>query len=200
MNSLQSLTSVAFRVMIVAAVALSFGCSSSPTAKDTAASMSAFGNEIARAKDSLDSATKSLEKLTASQASDIQGNLDSYTRSIQALDAEASTVKGLADKMKADGDKFFKDWRGAEHITPDRRNELSASYARVKESMATAKESFAPLLASFKDVQGYVSLDPTLAGIQSMSPMVQKAKDNSTRVKSQLDALLKELNGVRGML
>jgi chromosome segregation ATPase len=200
MKQFKVLTTLTFRLMVVAIAAASYGCASSPTAKETSDSMSALGNELAKAKDTLDSTTRSLEKLTASQASDIPGNLDAYTKSVQSLDSQASTIKRLADEMKADGDVFFKEWKGADKVTPERRAALSASYAKLKESMASTRDSFAPLLASLKDVQSYVSLDPTLKGIQSMSPMVKKANDNSAKVKAQVDALMKELNGIRGML
>ncbi len=113
---------------------------------------------------------------------------------------EAKLVKANAEKMMANGDLFFKDWEGSETITPQRRAELSASYAKIKANMTAAKESFVPFMASLKDIQGYVHLDPTLKGINSMSGLVQKARDNSATVNSQLDAVLKDLNSVRGMV
>jgi hypothetical protein len=196
-----SIRSVAFRVMVVAAMALAYGCASSgPNAKDTVDSMGAFGNETAKAKDTINNTVKSLEILTSSQADDIKNNVDAYSKAVTALDDQANLVKAKADKMKANGDLFFKDWEGSETITPERRAELSASYAKIKADMTAAKESFVPFMASLRDIQSYVSLDPTIKGISSMGGLVQKAKDNSVTVNSELDAVLKDLNSVRGML
>lgn len=201
MNQKVSIRSVAFQVSLVSTMALLCGCASSgPDARETVDSMSAFGNETAKAKDTINNTVKSLETLTASQAADVKPNSDAYTKAVNALDVQAKLVKANADKMKANGDLFFKDWEGSETITPERRAELSASYAKLRADMAAAKERFVPFMASLKDIQSYVSLDPTLKGINSMGALVQKAKDNSVAVNSQLDAVLIDLNSVRGML
>lgn len=200
MNQKLSIRSVAFQVAVVAAMALLHGCASGPNAKVTVDSMSTFGNETAKAKDTINMAVKSLETLTSSRAADVKANFDAYSKAVTALGDQANLVKANADKMKANGDLFFKDWEGSETVTPERRAELSASYAKIKADMTAAKESFVPFMASLKDIQGYVSLDPTLKGVNSMGGLVQKAKDNSVTVNSQLDAVLTDLNSVRGML
>jgi ABC-type transporter Mla subunit MlaD len=201
MNQKLSIHSVVFRVAVVAVMALLHGCASSgPNAKDTVDSMSAFGNETAKAKDTINKTVKSLETLTSSQAADIKNNFDAYSNAVTALDGQAKLVKANADKMQANGDLFFKDWEGSETVTPERRAELSASYARIKTDMAAARENFVPFMASLKDIQSYLSLDPTLKGINSMGGLAQKARDNSVTVNSQLDAVLTDLNSVRGML
>ena len=200
MNRKPSIRSVAFRVLAVAAMALTYGCASGPSAKETVESMSAFGNETAKAKDTITSTVKSLETLTASQAEAIKANFDAYSKAVTALDDQAKLVKATAEKMKASGNAYFKDWEGSESVTPERRAELSAGYAKIKDDMTAVKESFGPFMASLKDIQSYVGLDPTLKGIGSMGALVKKAKDNSVTVNSQLDAVLKDLNSVRGML
>ena len=201
MNRKTSICSSAFRVVVVAALALSYGCASGPSARDTVESMTDLGNETAKVKDTINQAVRSLDTLTSSQAGDIRNNLDAYTKSVNALDEQANLVRDTANKMKVHGDAYFKNWEeGSETITQERHAELSASYARIEEDMATANDSFSPFMASLKDVQSYLSLDPTLKGINSMSALVQKAKDNSVTVNSQLDTVLKDLNSVRGML
>lgn len=200
MNRKSSICSSAFRVVLMAALALAYGCASGPNARDTVDSMSAFGNETAKVKDTINQAVKSLETLTSSPAGDIRNNLDAYSKSVAALDGQANLVKDRAEKMKANGDLYFKDWEGSETITPERHAELSASYARIKDDMAVAEDDFGPFMASLKDIQNYLTLDPTLKGVNSMGGLVQKAKDNSATVNSQLDTVLKDLNSVRGML
>jgi hypothetical protein len=201
MNQKLSICSVAFRGAVVAALALSFGCASSgPNAKDTVESMSAFGIEIAKSKDTINNTVKALETLTGSQAADIKLNFDAYSKAITGLEERAKLVKANADKMTANGQLFFKQWEGSENITAERRATLTESYTKMTADMAAVRESFVPFMASLRDIQGYVSLDPTLKGIASMGGLVQKAKENSVTVNSQLDAVLADLNSVRGML
>ncbi len=187
-------------VVIVASMAVAGGCASKPTAKSTVESMSTVGNETAKAKDSIDSAVKALETLTASKADEVKANLASYSAAVAALDSQAKVVKTNADLMKSEGDGFFKDWTGSAEVTPERQAQLTAAYGKIKTEMAAARDAFTPFLASLKDVQSYVALDPTLKALDSISPLVSKARDNSAAVKSQLDAVLNDLNSVRGML
>ena len=85
-------------------------------------------------------------------------------------------------------------------MTPERRAELTAAYAKIKEDMAPAKEEFTPFLASLKDIESYLKVDPSMKGINSMADLVKKAKDNGAQVKSRIDAVLVQVNSVRGML
>ena len=195
-----SFRSVAIGAAVAAALAVSSGCSSSPDAKSTVDSMSAFGNETAKAKDSIDNTIKALETLVGTQASDVKANFDAYAKSVTALDEQAQVVRANAEKMRANGDAFFKEWEGSTSVSPERRADLSAAYSRIAEDMAVAKEAFTPFLASLKDIQSYVGLDLSAKGIDSVTPLVKKAKDTGTDVKSRIDAVLVQLNSVRGML
>ena len=201
MSHFRVVGSMTLRVVIAAGLFVACGCASSGAdAGDTVASMSAFGNSTAKAKDSIDAAVKALETLTSSQAGDIKANLDAFSKTVAALEGQAATVRANADEMRATGNEFFKSWEGSANVTPERRAQLTASYERIKQQMAAAKDAFTPFMASLKDIQSYVSLDPTLTGISSMSGLVDTAKSTSTEVKSRLDAVLNEVNSVRGML
>lgn len=189
-------------VCIVAAAmfALSPGCKSSPDAKATVNSMSTFGVEIATVKDSIDGTVKALEAVVGTQPSDLKANFDAYAKSVTALDQQANVVREHAAKMKALGDEFFKEWEAEASVSPARRTELTASYAKIKEDMALAKEEFTPFLKSLNDIESYLRLDLTLTGIHSIAGLVKQAQDTGARVKSRIDAVLVQLNSVRGMI
>jgi len=189
---------IAMRVVVVAAIAVCYGCG--PNAKSTVDSMTTFGNETAKAKDSIDNSVRSLDTLVNSQPADLKNNFDAYSKAVADLDDQSKVVKANADKMRSNGDVFFKEWEGSNNVSPERRSELSASYGKIKQDMAGAKEAFIPFMASLRDIQGYLGLDLSVKGVNSMAPLVAKAKDNSTQVKSQLDDVLNQLNSVRGML
>jgi HPr kinase/phosphorylase len=60
--------------------------------------------------------------------------------------------------------EFFKEWEAPKGMTPERRSELTASYAKIKTDMAAAKEEFTPFLASSKDIQNYLKLEGKQVG------------------------------------
>jgi hypothetical protein len=185
--------------LVAAALA---GCSSGPDAKATADRMGAFGLETAKVNDAIDDTTKSLDALVGAQPADIKPRFEAYTKSLAALDEQAKVVRAEAEKMKASGDAFFKEWEtdAAATVSPERRAELSAAYAKIKEDMAVAGEAFTPFLASLKDIQSYLSLDLSLKGINSVAEIVKTAKGNGAQVKSHIESVITQVNSVRGML
>lgn len=191
---------VALCVVIAGAFVVPTGCASSPDAKETVASMGDFGLEVARVKDSIDNTIKSLEIVVASQPGDINANVASYSKAVTALDKQAQVIRARATEMKSKGDEFFKEWEAPKGMTPERRAELTASYGKIKTDMAAAKEQFTPFLAASKDIQNYLKLDPSVKGIGSMGELVKKAKDDGAALKTSIDAVLTQVNSVRGMM
>lgn len=191
---------IATCVVVAGAFALSPGCASSADAKSTVSSMGSFGLEVAKVKDSIDGSLKALETVVASQPADINANVDAYSKAVNGLGAQAQVVKNRAEEMKSKGDEFFKEWEPPKSVSKERRAEFTSAFARIKTDMTAAKDEFVPFLASLKDIQGYLKLDPSMKGISSMSELVKKAKDTGDQVKSRIDAVLTQTNSVRGML
>jgi hypothetical protein len=191
---------IAMCVVVAGAFTVPSGCSSSPSAKETVDSMGNFGLEVAKVKDSIDHSLSALETVVASQPAEINANLTAYSKAVTALDSQAKVVRKRAEEMKSMGDEFFKEWEAPESMSAERRAELTASYGRIKENMAAAKEGFTPFLASMKDIESYLKVDPSMKGLESMGALVKKAKDNGTRVKASIDAVLNQVNSVRGMM
>jgi hypothetical protein len=192
--------SIAICIAAAGVLAYSPGCKSSPDAKATVGSMSAFGVEVAKIKDSIDGTLAALEGVAATKPADIQANYETYSKSVQALDKQAAVVRRRADEMKAMGNDFFKDWETPDSMSSERRAQLTAAYGRIQENMLVARDDFKPFLASLKDIEGYLKLDRSLQGVQSTAELVKKAKDDGARTKSHIDAVLTQLNSVRGML
>jgi hypothetical protein len=180
--------------------AFTSGCKSSPDAGETVESMDTFGVEVVKVKDAIDHTLKSLDTLVATQPSDIRANFESYSSSVAALDHQANVVRERADEMKKMGDDFFKEWEAPEHMSPDRRAQLSESYAKIKADMTHAKDEFTPFLKSLKDIEGYLKLDLSLHGVNSMGELAKKARETGGKVKSSIDAVLVQVNSVRGMI
>ena len=187
-------------VLVLATSSWTAGCASSADAKSTVGSMGSFGTEVAKVKDAIDNALKGLEAVAGSQAGDVRANIDAYSKAVTALDGQANVVKKRAEEMRAKGDEFFKEWEPPKSVSKERRAEFTAAYAKIKADMTAAKDEFVPFLKSLKDVQGYLKVDPSTKAVASISELVQKAKDSGARVKASIDAVLNQVNSVRGML
>ena len=199
MTSLRSRLSTTTCAVLAAAFAVS-GCSSGPDAAGTVDSMTAFGLEIAKAKDSIDNTVAALRAVVASQPDVINANVAAYAKTVSALDAHAKVVRGRAEEMTAKGDLFFQDWEALANVGPERRAGLTASYAKIKADMTAAREEFTPFLASLKDIDSYLKVDPSPTGISTMAELVRQARVTGASVKTRIDAVLVQVNSVRGML
>jgi hypothetical protein len=200
MNRLRLPGVLAVCVVVAGSLAVATSCATNADAKSTVSSMSSFGLEVAKVKDSIDGALKGLETVVGSQPADVRANIDAYSKSVDALDGQAKVVKRRADEMKSMGDEFFKEWEPPKSVSKERRAELTSSFAKIKADMGSAKDAFAPFLAALKDVQGYLKVDPSTKAAESISGLIQKAKDAGAQVKSHIDAVLNQVNSVRGML
>jgi hypothetical protein len=157
------------------------GCSSGPDATETIDSLGKFGQETARVSDSVESALKSLETLVGTPGEDL---------------------KTHAADLQAKGNDFFKAWEAdaAETVTPERRAKLAEAYAKIKSESIKARDEFDPFLAALKDVKGYLALDLTRKGVESMKDQTAKARIAGTGVKASIAAVVQQTNYVRGML
>ena len=193
--NLSFVRSMAIWAAAAGAFTISSGCASSPDASETVASMNTLGVEVTRVKDSIDHTLKALDGVVKTDPNDIRTNFEAYTKSVAALDKQANVVRKRAEEMKALGDEFFKEWETPESMTPERRSQLNASYAKIKSDMTMAKEQFTPFQKSLKDIESYLKLDLSPTGINSMGELVKKAKHDGGQVKSHIDAVLVQLKG-----
>jgi len=187
---------------ILGAFLLFAGCSSGPDSTETIDSLGKFGQETARVSDSIERALKSLETLVGTQGEDLKTPYQAFAKSVDALDEQAKVVKVHADDLQAKGDEFFKAWEAdtSETVTPLRRAQLTDAYGKIKGESIKAREEFTPFLAALKDIKGYLALDLTRKGIDSMKDLTGKARTAGTGVRASIAAVVQQTNLVRGML
>jgi len=178
------------------------GCSSGPDATETIDSLGKFGQETARISDSVESSLKALEALVGTTGEDLKTPYQAYAKSVDALDEQGKVVKTHAADLQAKGNDFFKAWEAdaAETVTPERRAKLAEAYAKIKSDSIKAREEFEPFLAALKDVKGYLALDLTRKGVDSMKDQTGKARTAGAGVKSSIAAVVQQTNYVRRML
>ncbi len=187
-----------------AAAALLFsGCKSGPDVAGTVDNMGKFGVETAKVNDGIDAALKSLDALVNTQGEDLKTPFEAYTKSVSALDEQAKVVRARAQEMQAKGDEYFKSWDAqgeTSDMSAERRAKLAETYAKIKDDSLQAGDAFQPFLASLKDVQGYLNLDLSRKGVDSVKDLAKKARANGDQVKAKIEDVIQQTNSVRGML
>jgi hypothetical protein len=165
--------------------------------------MDQFTLELAKVNDTIDQAVSALTALVEAPSNEnLKNSFAAYTSSVTAIDGQAAVVRTKAEEMKTRGEQFFKEWQAdsGTGLSQERQAQLNVSYGKIKEQMMSAKDAFAPFLASLKDIQSLLSLDLTTQGLQTAGPLVTKAKANAAEVKSRIGGVTQQVNEVSGML
>jgi hypothetical protein len=196
----RSLPVLALCLAAAGAPALLPACSSPPDAETTVGSMSAFGLETARVRDAIDEALRALDALATTAPGELDAACERYAGSVEALGRQAELVRRRAEEMRARGDDFFARWDDADGSSPERRARLNAAYEEIEAETTAARDEFVPFQRSLEDVATYVERDRSLAGVRATAGHARRAKADGARVKSRIDAVLVQLNAVRGMI
>jgi hypothetical protein len=194
-----------FPACAVAALLLAPGCGSSPDATDTVDSMGKLGVETAKVNDGIDATLGALNALVETQGEDLKTPFEAYSSQVAALEEQSKVVGAQAREMEERGNEFFTAWEAEAQaseggVSPERRAQLSQAYAKIKEDAIQARDAFQPFLASLKDVQGYLKLDLSRKGVESVKDLAKKAKADGDKVKASIESMLQQVNSVRGML
>jgi hypothetical protein len=173
---------------VLAAVAMAGlgGCASSGSGKGmeagTALQSAADRVEQSRAKTS--ETLASMNDLVNNPKPDPRAQFDTFKTNEKDLEAMAKNASDTADKMKARGDDYFKQWEedlGKIHNEDikssgaSRRAERMAQFNQIQASYQQVKASASPFLADLKDIRTALSSDLSPQGISSMKPFADKA-------------------------
>ena len=74
-----------------------------------------------------------------------------------------------------------------------RFSSTSGEFDKINEKVATAKESFAPLAADFKDINTYLKTDLSKDAVSSLSNTIWKMGNQAKSVDSKLADVCKQI-------
>jgi hypothetical protein len=172
-------------------------------------SIDAVVSEMKNVQGGVDKALAALDALVSKPSDDLKGQYDAYSQSVAALDGHAKAVVDRAAAMKARGQEYFKGWEETSAslssdemrtYSEERRAKLSAAYEGIQTKTSEAKEEFGPFITSLKDIQSYLGLDLTTTGLQSVGDLAKKATSQGADLKESIDAVVKDLETVKGVL
>lgn len=182
----------------------SSACSStsgSERATEASKSMEAFNVSTIEVRDEITETIGSLNALIASSGDEVKPSFAAFQKNVSHLTKKAEVVRTEAAAMREHGEDYFEGWEaGSSSMSEERHAQLSMAYAKIQQDMTRAKTEFEPFLASLRDVESYLSLDLTAEGLDGVEPLAQTATAKGEEVKGQIDAVLLQVNSVRGMI
>jgi hypothetical protein len=149
-----------------------------------------------------------LETLVNKPAVDLKPQFDTFSKSLNRLQAAVARNQRAAEAVVAKNAEYLASWdRQITNMnyevvrtrSVERRGEVTDRFEAVSRRYAEARTVMRPLLAYLNDIRLALSSDLTLAGLEAIKPIVSNAGENAGKVQLALARLTTELNdsGVR---
>jgi predicted RNase H-like nuclease (RuvC/YqgF family) len=188
-------------VALVAAVALAAPAVWAQKSQQKAGeSIQQFRASVLGIKTGIDSTIEALNGVMQSASGgDTKTAVKKYSEQIKAMQKHIDKTKSYSEKMKAQGQAYFKEWEekmGAvsnpemKAKATERRAQLQAEYDKVQGNIAQAKETASNFWKDLQDLDKVYQADSSPNGIKGTADMVTKAGTDATTVKGFLDQVV----------
>ena len=157
----------------------------------------------------IDKTIASLNALNTVKSGDPKPAFATFTTELSNAQSLAASVKSTSDSMRAGGRSFFAEWEKQIETIKDaelkakakaRADERSKEYAKIEQSMDTARGKWTSFNASLEDLKGYLQNDLNAKGIESVSGKIKQANLDSVDLKNSINVISAQLDKVSAEL
>lgn len=202
--------SISYSIFIglaVTATLLISGCSTlgmdrSEKARTTMSEVEKNINELVSQVSKTDA---SLESLIKPEQEDTKKAFKVYSKNVNKMEKQGKHLVEQAEIMNAQGNDYFDEWRTSgntyknpqiQELSEQRRADLSADFVKVSESSIGVRGSIRSYLSNHKEIQAYLSNDLTSQGIESITPIAEKAVADGEDVKQSVKPILAAIRNI----
>ena len=183
------------------------GVQQSAVAQDKPATMvtlNQFHNEFNLLRDTLARTMSALEgvKAAANENGDLARPFATYSAACVDLESQVQKVREHGMAAKARAKEHYDAWQKelTDMANPKLREKAQKRFAatsgefdKIGEKVASAKESFAPLAADFKDINTYLKTDLSKDAVSSLSTTIWKMGNQARSVDGKLADVCKQI-------
>jgi hypothetical protein len=186
----------------VAVVLIVTVCGCSMTQKEqasmTAGSMQQTNAELMKVADQIDVTLAALNDLAENPQSNLKPQYETFAAAVAGLQTQADITKKRAEEMRAQGAAYFDAWNydSDAPVSP----KVKASYDKIAQESAKARDAFNPFLVSLADIKKLVGMDITGTGVNLIQDLVKKANAEAQDVKASIQAVLTEVDTVSKLI
>ena len=191
---------------------LAVGCSSkgggsTAESKKAVDSMRGTRQELVKAKQEVQQANASLDKLAA--GGDLQQTYSQFTREVADVKAGGDRARARAQDMRARGQQYVAKWeKEADQVSSpelkagmeQRRAKVKQRYDEIKSTAQAARDAYDPYLRDLQDIQRALANDLTPGGVDAARGAISKAKAEGQTLQQRIDDLIAQLDEVSGSM
>jgi len=151
----------------------------------------------------------SLQDLVMPGQSNVKKAFEKYSDNVSKMEKDGERLQGHIEKMHDQGKDYFEEWRtqGNAYANPEiaalsdqRRADLTAVFAEISSSSVGIKGNLKTYMSDIKEIQTYLSNDLTPKGVESISPVAQKAIADGDSLKTAVNPVLTALENAKAEL
>lgn len=184
----------------LAAASLIAGCASTgyETGTKAASNIQKAADKITKLSLQVDTTLASLNDLVNNPKPDLRPQFKTFAANMKTLQSTATDITKARMAMGAQGKEFFAKWdeeiakinnEDIKARSQARKGEVNDRLQAIKRTYAEVEMAFKPLAADLRDVQKFLSIDLTPAGVASMKDVAAKATQHAVPVKDSLSKL-----------
>jgi hypothetical protein len=175
----------------------------------TGNTMEAVEKDYRQALAQIDATGASLQDLVRPGQRDVKKAFRKYSADVNQMEDLGKRLLEHGDKMSAQGKDYFVEWekQGDEYTNPQiqalseqRRADLSAYFVKISEASVGVKGASKAYLSDIREIQTYLSNDLTPKGIESITPVSQKAVKDGNDLKQAVAPVVSAIGSVRSEL
>jgi DNA repair exonuclease SbcCD ATPase subunit len=163
-------------------------------------------NQLVQSKGTLQSTCEAGRDLIERPQADAKSQVDRLTRSIATLDAEATNNRTKFASAEEHAQAYFEHWNqelqnmsaSLAEVGTARREASMKSFAELQTRVDRLKSEFRPMMAQFNEVSKYLAVDGTAEGVKTVTPQVKSAVNRENAVRSKADAVIEQIDAMRG--
>ncbi len=186
-------------VPLLAAAAIAAGCASSGgKGQATSDTIQKTADAVGKINLALDTVVKSLTDLTGNPQPDLRPQFKSYKTAVSDLDSIATKVRNAATAMDGKTEQLMTEWdkqlalinnEDIKSRSLERKNEITEQLTQIKESFASSKQTFNPVMSDLKDIVTYLETDLTPGGVAAIKNTAAKAIAGVPELRQSMDEI-----------
>jgi len=184
-------------LLSAAAAALITGCASSGYQKSdqAAANIQKAATQIDALPAQIDKTLAALNGIVDKPQPNLVPQFKTFSSELENLKSQAQDIQDLRRKMGESGQAFLTDWdqqlaqiknEDIKSRSQSRMDEVKKQLNDVKAHYEEAANAFKPFMSELKDIQKYLSIDLTTAGIDSLKKTVASVNKKAAPLKESI--------------
>jgi len=184
--------------------------SSSPAqqrAKATTSRMEDAQDELMDAKELIDDTMTALDSLVQADGETLRKQYKKFVKELGDTKDQCDKVRESKKKMETQGNEFFTGWEqdlvtfenpNIRKRSEERRNASLESFNNMTEAVQNAIKELESFSKSMDDIQKYLDIDLTSAGLSFISTQISQSKEKANTFRNSIDAAISEIDRMIG--